>query len=144
MELHTFPKVINRRKKRLGQGWGSGKGKTGGRGTKGQKARETVRMGFEGGQLRLIKRLPFLRGKLRNKPKREKAPTLSLSRLNTVPKNSQVTLEFLKTHGFIDESASTVKILSGTLDKPLTVAVPVSKQAKAEIEKMGGKVAFTS
>lgn len=64
MELFNLPKLKgkSKKKKRLGQGLGSGKGKTAGRGHKGQKARGKVAVGFEGGQLKLIKRLPFMRG----------------------------------------------------------------------------------
>ena len=68
MKLESLPKITQKRRKRLGRGFGSGKGKTAGRGTKGQKAREKVKFGFEGGQLPLTKRLPLRRGKGRNKP----------------------------------------------------------------------------
>ena len=67
MKLENLTKVTDRKKKRLGQGHGSGRGKTGGRGTKGQKARGKVSLTFEGGALPLIKRLPFHRGKGKNK-----------------------------------------------------------------------------
>ena len=67
MNLNQLPKIKKTSKKRLGQGHGSGKVKTSGRGTKGQKARNKVPMYFEGGALPLIKRLPYRRGKGRNK-----------------------------------------------------------------------------
>lgn len=66
MNLSTLPKIIMRKKKRLGRGVGSGKGMhTVGRGTKGQKAREDVPLLFEGTKSKksLVKRLPYLRGK---------------------------------------------------------------------------------
>lgn len=62
MNLNYLPKIKSKPKKRIGRGQGSGKGKTAGRGLKGQKARNRTRLGFEGGQLKLIKRLPFVRG----------------------------------------------------------------------------------
>lgn len=62
MKLSNLPKIKQNPKKRLGRGQGSGKGKTSGRGMKGQKARSKTQLGFEGGQLKLIKRLPFVRG----------------------------------------------------------------------------------
>src|SRR5438309_1533526 len=63
MRLDKLSKqAVHRPNRRIGRGHGSGKGKTSGRGTKGQKARGQVGTSFEGGQLRLIKRLPFRRG----------------------------------------------------------------------------------
>lgn len=76
MNLSQLPKIVHRSKKRIGRGHGSGKVKTAGRGSKGQKARGKIPAGFEGGQLPLIKRLPLLRGKGKNisrKPHKDKA-----------------------------------------------------------------------
>jgi len=67
MKLSTLSKTIKRTKRRLGQGHGSGRGKTAGRGTKGQNAKGDRSLSFEGGALTIIKRLPFLRGKGKNK-----------------------------------------------------------------------------
>ena len=67
MKLESLPKTTERRKKRLGLGHGSGRGKTAGRGTKGQRARGKIPISFEGGAIPLIKRLPFMRGKGKNK-----------------------------------------------------------------------------
>lgn len=68
--LSQLPKLVFGRKKRLGRGLGSGKGAKSGRGTtRHQKAREDVPLHFEGGQGRMVKRFPLLRGKGRNKPK---------------------------------------------------------------------------
>lgn len=72
MNIHSLPKIVKRSKKRLGRGHGSGKVKTSGRGTKGQKARGKLPLGFEGGQTPLVKRLPYLRGKGRNKPRKRR------------------------------------------------------------------------
>ncbi len=144
MELHTLPKTTKKSKKRLGQGWGSGKGKTGGRGTKGQKARGSVRLGFEGGQLKLIKRLPLLRGRSRNKSFANKPLIVNLKYLNLLSKGDHVTLETLISKKIVrkDEAeAYGVKILGdGELSVSLTVEIPVSKRARVKIEKAGGTV----
>lgn len=67
--LSNLPKTVSPRKKRLGRGTGSGKGAKSGRGTtRHQKARETIPLHFEGGQGRMVKKFPLLRGKGRNKP----------------------------------------------------------------------------
>lgn len=68
--LSNLPKIITRRKKRLGRGLGSGRGSKSGRGTtRHQKAREKIPLHFEGGQGRMVKRFPLLRGKGKNKSK---------------------------------------------------------------------------
>ena len=143
MKLHTLPPVIDKRKKRKGQGQGSGKGKTSGRGTKGQKAREGVRLGFEGGQLRLIKRLPYLRGKGRNKPFNKRPMVVNIGSLNRLPKNTVVTLDILVQHQIIrkDDTIYGVKILGdGSLSIPLKISLPVSHGAKKKIEAASGEV----
>lgn len=138
---YTFKKLVRRPKKRLGRGHGSGKVKTSGRGTKGQKSRDSIRIGFEGGQLPLIKRLPLLRGKGRNGSQSPKAFPLALEKLNTLPTGTTVTLETLKKYHMIDTDILRVKVLgSGKATVKLAVAVPCSKGAAAAIEKAGGKV----
>jgi large subunit ribosomal protein L15 len=68
--LSNLPKLVFKRKKRVGRGLGSGKGAKSGRGiTRHQKAREDIPLHFEGGQGRMVKKYPLLRGKGRNKPK---------------------------------------------------------------------------
>lgn len=125
-------KIVRRPKKRLGRGHGSGKVKTSGRGTKGQKSRDSTRIGFEGGQLPLIKRLPFLRGKGRNSSQSGKAFPLNVTKLNALPDGTTVTLETLKKYHMIEPTVTRVKILGkGKLTKKLTIAVPCSKSAKS-------------
>jgi len=71
--LSFLPKLVKKGKKRVGRGLGSGKGAKSGRGTtRHQKARESIPLYFEGGQGRIIKKFPLLRGKGRNKPKKSK------------------------------------------------------------------------
>jgi len=135
----SLQKIVKRPKKRLGRGHGSGKVKTSGRGTKGQKARSTTRIGFEGGQLPLIKRLPLLRGKGRNNSQSGKAFPLPVGKLNMLPAGTTVTLETLKKYHMIDTATTRVKLLgSGKVTVKLTVAVPCSKSAQRAIEKAGG------
>lgn len=143
MRLESLPKITENRKKRVGQGHGSGRGKTAGRGTSGQKSRGKVSIYLEGGALPLIKRLPFLRGKGKNKPLRRKRIVLNVEALNFLKKNTVVDLKTLVKNRIVREKDITygVKILGdGDLAVPLTVKLPVSKGAKVKIEKAGGKV----
>src|ERR1700746_2775570 len=101
MNLSHITKLKTKSKKRVGQGHGSGRGKTAGRGTKGQKARNKVAIYFEGGALPLTKRLPFLRGKGRNKSLKEKALVISVQALNAFAKGTEVTIESLAKQGMV-------------------------------------------
>lgn len=115
MKLHKLPTLVKTKMKRLGRGHGSGRGKTSGRGTKGQKARGTVPRDFEGGQLALTKRFPLLRGKTRNKSQKPYTVTLRVSRLTIMDALSKVTLETLKKYGIVDKTVSKVKLVRGEL-----------------------------
>ncbi len=143
MKLNQLPKLKMRSKKRVGRGIGSGKGKTAGRGAKGQKKRGKVALNFSGGGLPLYKKIPFLRG-IKNKPVSPKSIPVKLERLNLFRANSIVDLSSLIEKKIINErqaKKSGVKILgNGKLNIPLTIKLPVSKKAKDMIEKMGGKV----
>lgn len=142
MELHKLQSTVKRSHKRLGRGHGSGRGKTAGRGTKGQKARGTIPQHFEGGQLSVMKRLPFLRGKARNKSLVAKPVIIKVSELSAFPAKAEVTVKSLQKLGVVAENAKEVKILSGgSLSVALTVMVPCSQGARDVIEKAGGKVA---
>lgn len=144
MNLGNLEKITTKKKRRLGQGHGSGRGKTSGRGTKGQKARGNVPLDFEGGALPLIKRLPFLRGKGKHKVFKKKPVVLNVGLLNTLPNNSVVDLDSLAKLKFVDKALTLrngIKILGdGDLIIALTVKVPVSKEARVKIEKAGGVV----
>ena len=136
-------KITKRPLKRLGRGHGSGKVKTSGRGTKGQKARENIKLKFAGSSLQAswLKRLPLNRGKGKNKSHQEKALVVNLKYLNTLKANSEVTLQSLKTAGIVGKLVTKVKILGdGELTIPLVIKLPCSKGAKVKIEKAGGKV----
>ncbi|MFC1496211.1 50S ribosomal protein L15 [Candidatus Margulisiibacteriota bacterium] len=114
--------------KRIGRGSGSGTGKTGGRGNKGQKSRSGGTKGafFEGGQTPLYRRLPKKRG-FKNILFKKEFKVINLKNLNDV--TGEVKFE------------ETVKILGvGELKKPLTIyAAAFSKSAKSKIEKAGGE-----
>jgi len=144
MKLENLPKITKKKKKRLGQGHGSGRGKTAGRGTRGQKARNKIPLSFEGGALALIKRLPFRRGRGKNKVFRKKPIVINVKILNLLKKDSIVDLETLAKSNIIDKNEAEiygVKILGdGELVVPLTVKLPVSKGAERKILKAGGKV----
>lgn len=139
--LSQLPKLLVRKKKRLGRGHGSGKVKTSGRGTKGQKARGNIPIGFEGGQLPMIKRLPLLRGKGRNRSQVIKAFPLPIGHLNTLAKGTKVTLEVLQKQGILKSGIRKVKLVGGgILSVALTVCLPCTGSAKNIIEHAGGTV----
>jgi large subunit ribosomal protein L15 len=141
MMLSKLSSIVKRPKKRVGRGHGSGKVKTAGRGTKGQNARDSIRKGFEGGQLALIKRLPLLRGKGRNQSAKAKAVAISVSTLNTLPSGTTVTLATLLKYHMIVRGVTRVKLLGDKgLTQKLIVKVPVSESARKAIEKAGGSV----
>lgn len=142
--LNELNKLKHKNKKRLGQGHGSGRVKTSGRGTKGQNARSNRALSFEGGALPLIKRLPFRRGKGKNKSFRPTPVILNIRALNLLKKDSVVDLESLIKNKIVDQKDAKmygVKILGdGELNVALIVKLPVSKGAAEKIEKAGGKV----
>ncbi|MGQ0437327.1 50S ribosomal protein L15, partial [Bacillus sp. B-TM1] len=126
---------------RVGRGIGSGNGKTAGKGHKGQNARSGggVRLGFEGGQTPLFRRLPK-RG-FTNINRKEFA-IVNLSTLNRFEDGTEVTPELLLETGVISKLNDGVKILaSGAVEKKLTVkAHKFSSSAKEAIEAAGGSV----
>ena len=129
--------------KRIGRGLGSGKGKTGGRGQKGQLARGKMPLQFTGGGLPFYKKLPLRRG-LGNRPVSVKRKILSLSDLNSFKSGETVSLETLLQKKIISEKEIKfgVKIL-GKLDiklAKLKVSVQVSSAVKEKIEQAGGAV----
>ncbi|MEZ5529274.1 MAG: 50S ribosomal protein L15 [Porticoccaceae bacterium] len=142
MRLNTLSPAPGRIKegKRLGRGIGSGLGKTGGRGHKGQKARSggSVRPGFEGGQMPLQKRLP--KYGFTSRISRVTAE-IRLSELNKV-EGEVVDIASLRAAGLINGSIERAKVfLSGELIKAVTVkGLRVTKGAQAAIEAAGGKV----
>jgi large subunit ribosomal protein L15 len=145
MELHDLRPSpgSNKAKIKIGRGTAGRRGKTGGRGIKGQKARSGGAKGpyFEGGQLPLVRRLPFRRG-FTNIWRIEYAP-VNVSLLQEMFGDSQaeVTPESLEAAGLIKDAKKPVVILGdGDLSAALTVrAHRFSKSAKEKIEAAGGK-----
>ena len=124
---------------RRGRGHGSGNGKTAGKGHKGQKARSGApRIGFEGGQMPLYRRIPK-RGFLNRNTKEIVA--INMSALEVFEDGATVTIDAMKEIGIIKNPKDGVKILgSGELTKKLTVqANAFSASAKEKIESLGGK-----
>ncbi|WP_251212061.1 50S ribosomal protein L15 [Adlercreutzia murintestinalis] len=131
------------RKKRVGRGPASGKGKTAGRGMNGQKSRAGGGKGngFEGGQTPLARRLPKLPG-FRN-PNKVYYIAVNVSRLDAkYDAGETVDADSLKAKGIIKHTTDPVKVLGdGEITKALTVKVDkISASAKAKIEAAGGKV----
>lgn len=143
MDLSTLKNTPGARKsrKRLGRGHASGTGKTSSHGHKGQMARKghKHKLGFEGGQMPLMRRLPK-RGF--NNPARTEYCPVNVSRLERFEDGTEVTLELLKKIGLYSNKFDGVKILGcGDLTKKLVVKVNgVSASAKAKIEAAGGSV----
>tara|TARA_B100001989_G_C24410733_1_gene398924 strand:- start:184 stop:639 length:456 start_codon:yes stop_codon:yes gene_type:complete len=145
MRLNELVKS-NKKKIRPGRGIGSGKGKTSGRGHKGQKARRGVAIkSFEGGQMPLYRRLP----KRGFKPLKHNATAkINLGLLQTYHNNkkidlkNEITLEFLQKKKLINKKYKKLKILaSGEVKTALNIKVDfISKQALSKLEKAGGKL----
>lgn len=135
------PKSIKKRK-RVGRGNASGHGTTSGRGTKGQLSRSggKTRIGFEGGQMPLQRRVPYLKG-FKNTRKIINN-TVNVCRLEKFKNDSVIDHKLLEKNGLIMKKSGPVKILGdGKLTKKITVkANYFSKSARVKIEKAGGKV----
>lgn len=142
MKIHELTPALDSNKavKRIGRGHGSGNGKTAGKGHKGQNARSGggVRIGFEGGQMPLARRIPK-RG-FHNIFASEYA-IVNVSDLNKFTDGTEVTTELLIASGLIKKAYDGVKILgNGELTAKLTVkAAKFSQSAIEKIEKAGGK-----
>ncbi|MDD9150539.1 MULTISPECIES: 50S ribosomal protein L15 [unclassified Sporolactobacillus] len=143
MKLHELKPAEGSRfsRKRVGRGYGSGLGKTSGRGQKGQKARSggNVRPGFEGGQLPLLQTLPK-RG-FKN-PTRKVYSIVNLDKLNRFENGTEITPELLLETRVVRKLNDGIKILgTGKLETKLTVkAQKFSASAKEAIEAAGGNV----
>ena len=148
MRLHDLkPRPgAKHRRKRLGQGESSGHGKTSGRGGKGQTARSgsSIRIGFEGGQMPLIRRIPK-RG-FNNKRFGTRYIPVNVGELNAFDDGAQVNEATLRSAGLANGPGDGIKILSdGELTKKLTVSVSAfSAAAKAKIEAKGGQCEIVS
>ena len=139
MKLHELKPAEGSRqlRNRVGRGTSSGNGKTAGRGQKGQKARSKVRVGFEGGQIPLFRRMPK-RG-FKNVNRKDYA-IVNLETLNKFEDGTEVTPALLVETRVVKDEKDGIKVLgNGELTKKLTVkASKFSASAKAAIEAAGG------
>jgi large subunit ribosomal protein L15 len=148
MRLHTLkPRPGSKhRRKRLGQGESSGHGKTAGRGGKGQTARSgsSIRPGFEGGQMPLIRRIPK-RG-FNNARHATVYLPVNVGELDIFDNGAKVDETALRSVGLANGRAAGIKILgAGEISKKLTVVVSaISASAKTKIEAKGGTVEIVS
>jgi large subunit ribosomal protein L15 len=147
MRLHTLSPNpgSKKRRKRLGQGESSGKGKTSGKGHKGQKARSggSLRLGFEGGQMPLIRRLPK-RG-FNNKAFKTVFGIVNLDDLEKkFAEGASVNEAALRESGIIRGRIAGVKVLGrGELSKKLTLEIDhITDSAREKIEKAGGSISI--
>ena len=144
MKLHELrpPEGAVREKRRVGRGHGSGRGTTAGKGTKGQKARSGggVPPYFEGGQLPLVRRLPYRRG-FKN-PFRTEYAIVNVAQLGRFPTGAMVTADTLVEAGLLHRGEGPIKILGdGELSVALHVRTDrVTRQAREKIEAAGGSV----
>src|SRR5574341_1193916 len=145
MKLHDLrpDKGAKKKRKRVGRGHAAGQGKTAGRGTKGTGARTGGGKGpyFEGGQLPLVRRLPFKRGF--NNIFRIAYQEVNVEALEARFKSgATVSPQTLAENGLVEDAGRPVVVLGrGELKKSLTVQTHrISKGARAQIEKVGGKV----
>ncbi|HEX2195739.1 MAG TPA: 50S ribosomal protein L15 [Actinomycetota bacterium] len=129
----------HKRRKRVGRGEGSGKGKTAGRGTKGTKARGEVHLFFEGGQMPLVRRVPKLKGF--NPPNRKVYGAVNLRELSTVDGDA-VGPDELRAAGLVHKRDKLIKVLGdGEVDRAITVSAHAfSESARSKIEGAGGSV----
>ena len=143
MKIHELKpsEGAHRGRRRVGRGLSSGRGKTSGKGVKGQKARAGggVPPYFEGGQLPLVRKLPYRRGF--NNPFRVEYEVVNLDQLETFAETT-VTPEALRAAGLIGKGGAPVKVLArGTITKNLTVhAHRFSAAARIAITAVGGTV----
>lgn len=142
LKLHHLAPAPGSKKDRIrvGRGEGGRRGKTAGRGTKGLKARNTLRPGFEGGQIPLVRRLPKLRGF--NNPNKEIFTVVNVGVLaEEFASGSTVTIEDLRAKGLVRHRGRVKVLAEGELGHALTVqAHAVSGAARSKIEAAGGSV----
>ncbi len=142
MHLNTLKpaKGAHKVKLRVGRGWGSGIGKNGGKGNKGQKSRGSgkVAIGFEGGQMPLHRRLPKSGFSSWKKRATQEMRLSELDKLET----AEITLPILQDLGLVNQNIQFIKIIAtGTINRAIVIkGLGVTKGAKALIEAAGGQI----
>lgn len=145
LQLHDLKPAPGSKKNRtrIGRGRAGTRGKTAGRGTKGLKARNTLRPGFEGGQTPLSMRIPKLKG-FRN-PNKESFAIINLAGLATFKAGAVVSPDELRKRGLVKHHGRVKVLAEGDLDRALTIqAHAFSEAAKTKIEAAGGTVEIIS
>jgi large subunit ribosomal protein L15 len=146
MQIHDLkPNEGSKRpRKRIGRGIGSGAGKTSGRGTKGQNARNGggVRPYQMGGNLPIYRKLPFLRGEGFSPLNRTRYSEVNLDALHSFPAGSEITPEVLEQAGLLKDKRKPIKIMGrGEVKVALKIrAHKVTEGARQKIESVGGSV----
>ena len=149
MKLNSLNQKLRRHKKRLGRGIGSGKGKTSGRGHKGQKSRSGVSIkSFEGGQMPLYRRLPKRGFKSFNNKTKDSLAVINLSKIQQIFErkkilpSAKVNLPTLQKSQLINKKYTKLKLLgTGDLKQKFDFEVnSISSSAKEKVEKLGGKI----
>lgn len=145
MLLSNLKKTSSRSAKRLGRGYGTGKGgHTVGRGQKGQKTRGSIPVWFEGGQLPLIRRTPFIKGKRRFNSLKGETIIITLNTLNKFETGQTVdavtAVSVLKLHQARVDKRGLKIVATGKLTKALKIALPTTVTAAKAIEAAGGSV----
>ncbi|MFN2591070.1 MAG: 50S ribosomal protein L15 [Actinomycetota bacterium] len=142
MKLHHLKPAEGavRDRRRVGRGRAAGQGKTAGRGTKGWGARHQSKLGFEGGQMPLQRRVPKLKGF--TNPNREEFAVVNVGRLgDAFDAGADVNPDTLRGRGLVRRGLRVKVLGNGELDRALTVrAHAVSASARAKIEQAGGTV----
>jgi large subunit ribosomal protein L15 len=141
VKLHHLKPAEGSKKRRIrvGRGESGRRGKTAGRGTKGLKARNTVRRGFEGGQMPLQRRMPKLKG-FKN-PNRDEYTVVNVERLAEFDAGAMVTPDELRSMGLVKHRGRVKVLGQGEIDRPLTVkAHAFSLGAVEKIQAAGGSV----
>ena len=142
MNLNTLKPALGEKtlRKRVGRGMGSGMGKTAGRGHKGQKSRSGgfTKIGFEGGQMPLQRRLPKVGFTSRVSLITSQVTLSQLDKLS----EKEITIDVLKKHNLVTKNISRVKVmLSGKINRPINlVGIKPTKGAKAAIEAAKGTI----
>jgi len=144
MKLHQLPATTVKSAKRVGRGYGSGRGgHTSSRGSKGQRARvgRGIPLWFEGGQLPFVKRLPYLRGKLRFESLQDQVQLVTLTMLEKLSEK-EITPEVLMKHGMVKSARLPIKVTGvGTLTHAVTcTGMRATASAQAMIKKVGGSL----
>ena len=140
MKLHHLRPAegATRARKRVGRGKAAGQGKAAGRGTKGYLARHNPKLGFEGGQIPLQRRVPKLKGF--SNPGREDWAVVNVERLAKVFEKGEADPEAMLERGLVRKGLPVKVLTRGEIDRPLVVrAHAFSEAAKAKIESAGGR-----